>query len=444
VADLDLTIRGESRSVGGFRWVILTLIFLGTTINYVDRLVIALVARTIQQNYGITPAQYGTIGAAFAIAYACGQVFSGAMLDRIGTRAGYALSLFLWSICAMLTGLSRGFLSFAIFRACLGISESPAYPAAAKICAEWFPQRQRSYAFGWVNAGCNMAAIITPLVVPFLTLRFGWPSAFFWTGAMGLILLAVWLPIYKRPEEHPRVSRQELALILSDPPQPSTKLPWINVIQYRQTWVFMAGKMFTDGIWWFFVTWIPLFFLSAPYNMDLKNIGWPLVLIYLMANIGAVAGGMLSSVMIRRGASVNVARKTAMLVCGACTVPIIFAPHCYHVWTAALIVGIAVAGHQGYSSNLYTVVSDLFPKNLVASVSGLGGFCGYMGAALFQEFTGRWVDYTHNYNGPFFCAGIAYVASVAIMHALSPDFQATAMRSDGGRGFEPILKRELK
>jgi len=430
VANSTLTYRRASRSFRGIRWVILSLIFFGTTINYIDRLVISLVAPTIKHDYGITPSEYGYIGAAWAIAYAVGQIFSGALLDRIGVRLGYALSLFFWSMCAMLTGLGRGFLSFAVFRACLGLSESPAYPAAAKVCAEWFPQRQRSFAFGWVNAGCNMAAIITPLMVPWLALRFGWPSAFIWTGAMGLILLAAWLPLYRRPEEHPLVSPEELGLILSDPPQPVEKLPWRKVIRYRQAWVFMGGKMFTDGIWWFFMTWLPLFLFDPPYNLNLKNIGLPLVTIYLMADIGAVAGGALSSLMIRNGASVNLGRKTAMLICGACALPIMFVPHVYNLWGAVAIIGLAVAGHQGYSSNLYTVVSDLFPKNLVASIAGLGGFCGYIGASLFQVFTGKWVQYTHNYHAPFFCAAIAYVVSVAIMHALSPDFQPVVIKAN--------------
>jgi MFS transporter, ACS family, hexuronate transporter len=322
----------------------------------------------------------------------------------------------------MLTGLGRGFVSFAIFRACLGFAESPAYPAAAKVCAEWFPQRQRSFAFGWVNAGCNVAATVTPIVVPLLALRFGWQAAFVWTGAMGLVLLVVWVPLYGRPEEHPWVGSKELALILSDPSQPVVKVPWRKVIRYRQAWIFMAGKMFTDGIFWFFITWLPLFFFDPPYNLNLKNIGWPLVVIYLLADIGAVAGGALSSVMMRRGVSANRARKTAMLICGLCALPIMFAPHVHNMWAAVLIVGLAVAGHQGYSSNLYTVVSDLFPKSLVASIAGLGGFCGYVGASLFQVFTGKWVEYTHNYYGPFFCAGIAYVVSVTIMHLISPEF----------------------
>jgi ACS family hexuronate transporter-like MFS transporter len=438
-----------SPSILGFRWIILTLIFLGTTINYIDRLVLSLVAPTIKHNFGITASQYGYISAAWAIAYAFGQIFSGAMLDKIGTRLGYAMALFAWSICAMLTALSGGFVSFAIYRAMLGVCESPAYPAAAKVCAEWFPQRQRSFAFGWVNAGCNMAAIITPLVVPPLALHFGWQSAFIWTGGMGMLLLVAWVPLYRQPEKHPLVSEQELALILSDPPQSAVKMPWSEVIQHRQAWVFIAGKMFTDGIWWFFLTWVPLFFFDPPYNLDLKNIGWPLVVIYLMADVGSVVGGALSSALMGFGWSTNFSRKMAMLICGACTVPIVFAPHMHREWATVLIIGMAVSGHQGYSSNLYTVVSDLFPKNVVASIAGLGGFCGYVGASIFQVFTGLWVEHTHNYQAPFFCAAITYVGSVAIMHAISPDFRPATVREPDGFpvdvmpiAAEPVVDRD--
>jgi len=413
-----------TKSPGRFRWIILSMLFVGITINYVDRIVITLVfTPAFKLQYGITPEQWGYIGAAFAIAYAFGQIASGWMLDKIGTRLGYSLSLLLWSICAMLTALGGGWISFAIFRAMLGVAESPSYPGAAKICAEWFPQRQRSYAFGWVNAGANMAAIVTPLVVPWLAIRYGWQAAFIWTGAMGLVLLLFWFPIYRRPENHPMVSASELALIQSDPPEPTAKVPWVKVILYRQAWVFMAGKVLSDGIWWFFVTWIPTFLYGPPYNVDLKNIGWPLVTIYLMADAGAVGGGLLSSFLIRRGTTVNRARKITMFISGCCAVPIIFAPYIHDLWSVVLIVGLAVAGHQGYSSNLYTVCSDLFPKRMVASVAGIGGFCGYMGASAFQIFTGKWVQITHNYYGPFLCAGVAYLVSLAVMHVLSPRFQ---------------------
>ncbi len=409
----------------------LALIFFGTTFNYVDRIVIALVYNDyLKPIYHITKDQYGYIGSAFAIAYAIGQVLSGRMLDLIGTRAGYGLAMISWSLCAMATALGCGPVSFMIFRGCLGLSESPSFPAAAKVCAEWFPRRQRAFAFGFVNAGANMAAIVTPLVVPWLALHFGWQSAFIWTGSMGLVLAVVWIPLYRRPEQHPWVSAPELAVIQSDPPEAPVKLPWRAVVQYRQAWVFAVGKFFTDGIWWFFMTWIPDFFADPdkPYHIYLKDIGLPLVVIYLMADLGSIGGGMLSSVLIRRGASVNVARKTAMLICGAMALPIMFAPMAYNVWAAVLLIGLATAGHQGFSSNLYTLCSDLFPSKVVASIAGFGGFFGYVSASLFQAFTGNWLKYTNNnYYGPFFCAAIAYLTALGIMHWLSRDFKPAVL-----------------
>lgn len=427
-----------ARSPGHFRWVILALLFVGITINYIDRIVISLVAPTIKTLFNIGPEQYGYIGAAFAIAYACGQIFSGWMLDKLGTRIGYSLSLFFWSLCAMLTALGGGWVSFAVLRACLGIAESPAFPGAAKICAEWFPQRQRSFAFGWVNAGANLAAIITPLAVPWLVLKWGWQAAFLWTGAMGLLLLFVWIPLYRKPEDHPLVSAGELALIQSDPPEPTAALSWGQILQYRQAWCFMAGKVFTDGIWWFFVTWLPLFFFDPPYNLDLKNIGWPLITIYLMADAGSIVGGTLSSWLMRRGASVNLARKTALLLSGLCALPIMAAPSLHSLWPAVFVVGLAVAGHQGFSSNLYTLCSDLFPKRVVGSVAGFGGFCGYIGASAFQYFTGYWVQHFHNYHAPFLCAAFAYVVSLALMHLLSPDLRPAVLPEERGFPIEPV------
>lgn len=413
-------IEAGARRMTRFRWVMLALIFFGTTINFMDRLVIAILAPDLQRTYAISDAQYGYIGSAFGLAYALGQLVSGGILDRIGTRLGYALALGGWSVFAMLTSLGRGALSFAVFRALLGVSESPAFPAAAKTCAEWFPRRERAFAFGFVNAGTNLAAIVTPLLVPWLALNFGWQSAFIVTGAMGFVLLCFWWPIYRPPSQHPRVSEAELALIHSDPPEPAARVPWTQVLAHRQAWVFAAGKFLTDAMWWFFMTWLPKFFSAPPYNLTLAKIGPPLVVIYLMADIGSIGGGWLSSAMIRRGSTVNRARKTALFVSALLAVPILFASNVTSLWTAVLIMGLATAAHQGFSSNLYTLCSDLFPRRAVASVAGLGGAFGWIGASIFQAFTGNWVQYTHNYYGPFLCAGFAYLLAFVVIHLLSP------------------------
>jgi len=409
------------------RWVMLGLIFTGTTFNYIDRNVIAILKQDLQARFQITDPQYGYIAGAFALAYAIGQVLSGRLLDLIGTRAGYGLAMIAWSFCAMVTALGCGPVSFAVYRGALGFSESPSFPAAAKVCAEWFPRRQRAFAFGFVNAGASIASVITPPVVAFLTLWYGWQAAFVWTGAMGLVLAAVWFPLFRRPEVHPWVSAQELALIKSDPPEAPVKLPWRKIVQYRQTWVFAIGKLFTDSIWWFFLTWIPDFLSKPPYNLKLKEVALPLVVIYTMAGLGSIGGGMLSSWMIRRGASVNFARKMTMLICGAMALPIMFTPLAHNEWVAVAVISVAVAGHQGFSSNLYTLCSDLFPTKLVASIAGFGGFFGYVSASVFQPFTGYWLKYTGNYYGPFFCAGIAYLSALGIMHLLSPRLQPAVM-----------------
>jgi ACS family hexuronate transporter-like MFS transporter len=499
-----------------FRWVVLALIFFGTTINYIDRLVIAILAPDLQRQYAISDVAYGYIGAAFGLAYALGQLISGGLLDRLGTRLGYALALTGWSICAMLTGLGRSALSFGVFRAMLGFSESPAFPAAAKTCAEWFPKRQRAFAFGFVNAGSNMAAILAPIVVPWLTIRSGWQSAFIVTGALGLVLLAFWLPLYRRPEEHPRISPGELAFIRSDPPDASTQrvpgildIPWLdwrgrvdrdsfigiitclcllligigpqvrlvvnltrqtsvawigisvavfssllllliltiamirrrndiqfiaegsadpnkygclptrNLVGYRQAWVFALGKFITDPMWWFYMTWLPKF-LHDRYDLNLSQLGLPLVTIYVLADLGSLGGGWLSSFMIKHGSSTNLGRKTALLASASLALPIAFAQNVSNLWLAVLFLGLATAAHQGFSSNLYTLCSDLFPKRAVGSVAGLGGTFGWIGASLFQAFTGSWVQHTHNYSGPFVCAGLAYLVAFAVIHGLSP------------------------
>jgi ACS family hexuronate transporter-like MFS transporter len=307
-----------------FRWVVLGLIFLGTTINYLDRMVMGILAPDIQTACAISDLQYGYIQAAFALSYALGQLATGGLLDRVGIRLGYAVALGAWSISSALHAVARGPWGFGIVRALLGVSESPAFPAAAKTVAEWFPKRERAFAFGFVNAGTNLGAILAPAVVPWLAMKYGWQWAFVGTGAVGAAWLLLWLPLYRRPQEHPRVSAAELAHINSDPPEPETRIPWISLLGYRQAWAFAAGKFLTDSMWWFYITWVAKF-LHTRHSLDLLHIGLPLVLIYLMADAGSILGGWLSSSMMKRGASVNRARKTAMFVCALGVLPITFA-----------------------------------------------------------------------------------------------------------------------
>ncbi|MEP6917761.1 MAG: MFS transporter [Acidobacteriota bacterium] len=402
------------------RWVILGLVFLGTTLNYLDRLVMGILAPDLQARYSISNVEYGYIQSAFALSYAFGQLAAGGLLDRFGTRVGYAVALAAWSVSSMLHAFAHGPLSFGAVRALLGVSESPAFPAATKTLAEWFPQRERAFAFGFVNAGTNMGAILAPAVVPWLAANYGWQWAFIGTGLIGFLWLGLWIPLYRRPHEHPRVSPAELALINSDSPEPVTQVPWVTLLGYRQAWAFAVGKFLTDSMWWFYMTWLPKF-LHDRHGLDLLHIGVPLIVIYVMADIGSIAGGWLSSLMIGRGISVNRARKTALLLCAVGVMPIMFAQSVTGLWPAVLILGLATASHQGFSTNLYTLVSDMFPKRAVGSVAGMGGTCGYFGASLFQIVVGYLVVGSHpNYAVPFICASVAYLIALGAIHLLAP------------------------
>lgn len=409
----------EQQRMTHFRWFILALIFFGTTLNYLDRLVMGILAPDLQRQYHISDVQYGYIQSAFALSYAFGQLLSGRFLDKIGTRIGYAAALTGWSIASMLHALASGPWSFGIMRALLGVTESPAFPAAAKSLAEWFPRRERAFAFGFINAGTNMGAILAPATVPWLATTYGWQWAFIGTGAIGFLLLVIWIPLFKTPGEHPKVSVAELAHIHSDPPEPTLKPRWLTLLNCRQAWAFAIGKFLTDSMWWFYMTWFPKF-LNKEHNLNLLQIGLPLVIIYLMSDVGSISGGWLSSSLIRRGVTVNRARKTALLVCALGVVPIIFAQNVTGLWMAVFLLGLATASHQGFSSNLYTLVSDMFPRQAVGSVAGFGGTWGYFGASLFQIVVGHFVQKQNNYVVPFVCAGVAYLVAFGVIHLLAP------------------------
>jgi MFS transporter, ACS family, hexuronate transporter len=401
------------------RWWILGLVFFGTTLNYLDRMVMGILAPDIQKDFSITDIQYGYIQSAFALSYAIGQVFSGRLLDQIGTRLGYALSLAAWSMAAAAHALAQGVWGFGVMRALLGVSESPAFPGAAKILAEWFPRRERAFAFGFVNAGTNMGVICASALVPWLGATYGWRWAFIVSGALGVPVLLAWIRFCRSPQQHSSVSAPELAHIRGDPPEPAFKPRWITLVTTRQAWAFATGKFLTDSMWWFYMTWFPKY-LNKTYDLNLLHLGLPLVVIYVICDLGSIGGGWLSSALIERGVSVNWARKTAFLVCAVGVMPIFFAQRISNVWTAVLLLGLVTAAHQGFSANLYTLVSDMFPRQAVASVAGLGGLCGYFGASLFQIVVGHFVEKQHNYTVPFLCAGSAYLIALAAIHALAP------------------------
>jgi ACS family hexuronate transporter-like MFS transporter len=404
-----------------YRWVICALLFFATTINYIDRQVIGILARDLQSIIGWTEIDYGNIVAAFNAAYALGLLVSGRLIDRFGTRAGYAVAIVIWSLAGMATSFARSAFGFGVARAALGLGEAANFPAAIKTVAEWFPKKERALATGIFNAGTNVGAIVAPLTVPWIAINFGWQWAFILTGAVGFLWLMFWLPIYRKPGQHPRLSRDEFAYIQSDPADaPAARLTWAQLIPHRQTCAFAIGKYLTDPIWWFYLYWVPNF-LRQNHGLDLSTVGPPLIAIYLIADVGSIGGGWLSSTLIKRGWTINRARKTAMLICALLVTPIIFAAHVSSLWVAVGLIGLAAAAHQGWSANIFTTTSDMFPRGAVGSVVGIGGMAGAMGGATMAVLTGYILDRTGgNYMIIFGIAASAYLVALLIFHLLAP------------------------
>ena len=433
---------------GRYRWMICALLFFGTTINYIDRQVIGILKPTLVQQFGWQDERiYAAIVFTFQLAYAIGLLLAGRIMDKLGTRRGFAIAVGIWSVAAvghavaermdwmklptinldaktglsvvLLTGAAAG---FAIMRFLLGLGEAGNFPASIKTVAEWFPKKERALATGIFNSGTNVGAIITPLVVPWITLHWGWEWAFVATGLTGFLWLAWWLAVYRPPEEHPRLGSAELGYIRSDPVEKVTPIPWARLIPHRQTWAFAVGKFMTDPVWWLYLFWIPDF-LNRNYGLNLTSIGLPIVVIYLIADIGSIGGGWLSSALIKRGWSINAARKTAMLICACAVVPIIFASKSSSLWTSVLLVALAASAHQGWSANLFTLVGDMFPRTAVGSVTGLGGMAGAVGGMFISILVGEILNRTNSYVPIFFIAGFAYLAALAIIHLLVPKLE---------------------
>jgi len=411
---------GLGATVGKYRWTICALLFFATTINYIDRQVLGILAPTLQREIGWSEIEYSNITKAFTFAYAVGFLGIGRLFDRIGVRKGFAFAIVAWSLAAMAHALARTAAGFAIARAALGLGESGNFPGAIKATAEWFPRKERAFATGIFNAGTNVGAIVAPLLVPWITLQYGWRWAFIATGAIGFVWLAFWLAMYKSPEQNPKLSAAELAYIRSDPPEATRKVAWRELIGRRQTWAFLLGKFLTDPVWWFYLFWLPKF-LDARYGVKLAGLAAPLVAIYLVADVGSVGGGWLSSALIKRGWSVNAARKTALLSAALLIVPTMLATRAGSMWAAVAIVSVAAAAHQWWSANLFTLTSDMFPRYAVASVVGIGGFAGAMGGVIFQDVTGRVLQANPNaYGTMFIYCGLAYVLALTIIHILVP------------------------
>jgi len=420
-ADVKATLatEGALTKVGHYRWAICALLFFATTINYIDRQVLGILASPLQRELGWSESDYGWIATAFTGAYAIGLILVGRLMDAVGTKKGFSLAIIFWSAAAMGHALARSAFGFGAARFALGLGEAGNFPAAIKTVAEWFPKKERALATGIFNSGSNVGAIVAPLVVPWIAINYGWRWAFIITGATGFIWLVFWLLIYSKPEEHPSLSKSELAYIQSDPAELMVKIPWARLLPHRQTWAFAAGKFFTDPIWWFFLFWLPKF-LNETYGLNLSGLGLPLVIIYVAADVGSIGGGWLSSTLIKRGWSVNAGRKTAMLVCALCVVPIIFAARASNLWIAVALIGLATAAHQGWSANLFTLVSDTFPRRAVGSVVGIGGFAGSVSGMLIATATGYLLERTGSYVPIFFVAASAYLFALLVIHLFAP------------------------
>jgi ACS family hexuronate transporter-like MFS transporter len=408
----------------GYRWTVCALLFVVTTVNYADRQVLSILAPTLQRELRWSETNYGDVVSWFSAVYALGFLGAGWWLDRVGVRRGFAVAVVTWSVAAIAHAFAHTTAGFSAARALLGLGESANFPGAIKTVAEWFPHRERALATGIFNAGTNTGAILTPLLVPWIALTFGWRWAFIITGSLGFVWLGFWLALYRSPEDQPRLSSAELAHIRGAMPEAAGgRVPWLRLLRQRQTWAVVVGKLLADPIWWFYLYWLPKF-LDASYGIKLSQVALPLVVVYVVADIGSVTGGWLSGALIKRGWTVNRARKAAMLLMALAIVPTALAPRAGSLWTAVLLVSVAVAAHQGWSANVYTLASDLFPRSAVASVIGIAGFAGAAGGVLFQRATGRILDATgHNYAPIFLVCGLAYVSAWTIIHCLVPHLE---------------------
>jgi MFS transporter, ACS family, hexuronate transporter len=408
------------RSSGRFRWVICALLFLATTLIYTDRAVVGVLKPTLMERLHWTETDFGDIVSWFSFAYAISYALSGRIVDVIGLRLGYGIILGAWSVVVMGHGLVRSVFGFSMMRGLLGLAEGGNFPAAIKCVSEWHPKKERALATGLFNAGSNVGVIVAPLIVPILIAHFDWPSAFYITGSMGLVWLVLWASLYWPPAENTRLSQAEREYIQSDPPDPPAHVPWSTLLRYPQVWAVVVGMGLSAPIWWFYLYWTPGFFHDK-LHIDLKNLGWPLVTVYLLADAGSVGGGWLSSRLIKKGWSVNASRKTTLLICALCVVPVFLAAIVPNPWVVVVLIGIAAAAHQGFSANIYTLASDMAPRKVVSSIVGLGGFAAGFIAMGFQKLTGRILDsWSNGYLIIFAVASCMYLINLAIIHLLVP------------------------
>jgi ACS family hexuronate transporter-like MFS transporter len=406
--------------LGRVRWTICAMLFAATSINYMDRQVIAILKPTLEHSIGMSELGYSHVVEAFQFAYALGLMATGRFVDKVGTRIGYIVVMAVWSLSAMGHALANTVLEFGIARFSLGLGESGNFPAAIKTVAEWFPQSERSLATGIFNSGTNLGAILAPLIVPWVTIHYGWHAAFLVTGAFSAMWIVLWYSKYRKPSDHPTLTGKELRHIYQEAAEqmgPST--PWIKLLGLRQTWAFTIGKFLTDPVWWFYLFWLPGFF-AAKFNLDLSHLGLPLIVVYNASAVGSVGGGWLPAPFRRLGLSPVNARLSSMFLCACLVVPIFLINYLHSEWAAIGLLSLAAAAHQGWSANLFSTPADMFPRSAVGSVTGIGGMAGSVGGILFAAYTGSILQWTHSYATLFAIAASAYIVALAIILLLAP------------------------
>ncbi|MGB6973907.1 MAG: MFS transporter [Terracidiphilus sp.] len=415
----------------GIRWTICALLFAATTLNYMDRMVLGLLKPTIQHSIGMSEVGYGYVVIAFQAAYAIGMLVMGRLIDKLGTRIGYLVVMVIWSLSAWGHALASTVVEFGIARFSLGLGESGNFPVAIKTVAEWFPQKERSLATGLFNSGTNLGAILAPLAVPWIVHIFhgNWHAGFLITGVFSTTWIILWFSYYHKPAEHPRLRPTELRYInegTTEAPKPAT--PWLKLFGYRQAWAFVIGKFLTDPIWWFYLFWLPSY-LTTNFHLTLSTLGLPLIIVYTAATVGSICGGWLPAPFRKAGMSVNRARMFAMLTCACAVIPIFLVGYMKNEWACVGLLSLATAAHQGWSANLFTTVSDMFPRSEVASVTGIGGTAGAAGGALIAYAAGHVLQYLHTYAPLFFVAASVYIVAWVLIGFLAPGLTKAEMEA---------------
>ncbi len=418
------SLAATAAAVGRYRWTICWLLFIATTINYIDRNVVSILKQDILiGKLGWTEADYGNVFAWFSLSYAVMQIVTGRIIDRIGLKLGFAAAIVWWSIAAMGHAISGAVIAFTFWRIMLGIGEAANFPASIKAVSVWFPKRERALAVGLFNSGTNIGSILTPIAVWWILSVSNWQMVFISLGALGFIWLAFWWAIYTEPENSPRLSKEELAYIQSEPEPPTPQIPWSSLIGLRQTWAFFVGKALTDPVWWFYLFWVPGF-LSQRFHVNIAGLALPILIIYTLASIGSVVGGWIAGYFLKRGWNTNAARKMALFLCAISVTPVFFTALTDNYWVAVLLVGLACAGHQGWSANLFTTTSDMFPKVAVASVTGIGGFGGALAGFAMGRWVGAWLNAHSTAYLPIFAVfAVMYLFALLIIHLLVPNIE---------------------